>query len=326
MSNRHSLNNVIHFAKREFKEKRPKLVKVLKVKNRSILRRGFLPNFQIFEKPSQIYFLVMAEYSEYFRLYYFDQLGSLIRGNNFEKNEKNLKDLNNATTKAYQIPKKEIKLNYQDESALLKEKSKKILKTVNQFLNTNLTFPFVIIAGQNQNIKRDRNFGAYKEKSQLFLPINARKKGIFQIIILNEIFYQYLSTHLRLTFPQDELLDDIAILLTNLFLKNKYHNLLSKTLEPERIIRLLKLFNITELVKKSLLSIERNYTNKEVSNFFFNLKNILSVFKRYKIKLDKIELIYFCKKLTNSYMNIKSQFFSKKFKVLKSKLVLFYPI
>ena len=75
MSHREVLKNVVKFGKREFAEKKPLTLKDLRIKSKSILKRGMLPSLNV-KQIGMVHFLIVADYNDYFRIY--DRTGSYV--------------------------------------------------------------------------------------------------------------------------------------------------------------------------------------------------------------------------------------------------------
>ena len=105
MSERHAVKIISSFAKREFYQKRPISARVLRLKGKNVLSRGLLPNLSIKEFPG-IRFLVVLDYSDIFRIYYFDKTGKIVGGKNHEKTESFARRLDKNTKVLYSLPKK----------------------------------------------------------------------------------------------------------------------------------------------------------------------------------------------------------------------------
>ena len=103
MSNRGVLKQIIQFGKREFSTKRPASLRVLLLKSKSVSAFGFLPNL-VYWKHGPIQYLVVLDYREHLRIYFFDSNGSNLGAQNFEKNDKLLLDLPKMSTLKYSLP------------------------------------------------------------------------------------------------------------------------------------------------------------------------------------------------------------------------------
>lgn len=77
------LKELVHFGKREFLEKKPKKVSILRVKDPNVFTRGALPSLAIKQR-GLIQYIVMVEYNDLFRLYFFTVEGKLLGAENFK--------------------------------------------------------------------------------------------------------------------------------------------------------------------------------------------------------------------------------------------------
>jgi hypothetical protein len=104
MQERHALKEIAKFAKREFREKRPKSVKVYRVKNERVFTKGFLSSISMSRERLSKY-IVAVEHPETVRVYFFTKQGILFSGQNFDNTEKVRKEIKKNTTIQYRIPK-----------------------------------------------------------------------------------------------------------------------------------------------------------------------------------------------------------------------------
>lgn len=104
MHERHALKEIVKFAKREFREKRPRSVKVYRVKNERVFSRGFLSSISMSKERLSKY-IAAVEHPETLRVYFFTKQGILFSGKNFEKTEKVRKEIKKNTTIQYRLPK-----------------------------------------------------------------------------------------------------------------------------------------------------------------------------------------------------------------------------
>jgi len=77
MSQRKVLKDIIQFGKREFKERKPLSLEILRVKSKTVLTRGVLPSLSVKQIKGAKY-LVIADYKEFFRVYPFSSSGVFI--------------------------------------------------------------------------------------------------------------------------------------------------------------------------------------------------------------------------------------------------------
>ncbi|MFX1425404.1 MAG: hypothetical protein ACFFBE_03050 [Promethearchaeota archaeon] len=103
---RTALKEVVKFAKREFREKKPYTAKVLRVKDEKIFSKGGpLPVIAI--KQTQIpYYIVLLDYRATLRAYNFSKDGTLLFGENIEKESDKLIQIEKTTKIEFIIPRK----------------------------------------------------------------------------------------------------------------------------------------------------------------------------------------------------------------------------
>ncbi|MBD3211364.1 MAG: hypothetical protein GF311_02060, partial [Candidatus Lokiarchaeota archaeon] len=84
MSERLAVKKVVQFATREYREKRPLSVMVLRVKPETFFFKGVLSSIKI--RKEQIFkLIVVSEYSDYFRIYSFTKSAELLGAEHIEK-------------------------------------------------------------------------------------------------------------------------------------------------------------------------------------------------------------------------------------------------
>ncbi|MFX1281492.1 MAG: hypothetical protein ACFFA3_19240 [Promethearchaeota archaeon] len=105
---RTALKEVVKFATREFREKKPHNAKVLRVKDEKIFSKGGpLPTISL--KRTQVsYYLVILDYGDVYRLYHFTKDGTLIFGENVEKKSETTRQIEKMTIVEYPVLKKKI--------------------------------------------------------------------------------------------------------------------------------------------------------------------------------------------------------------------------
>lgn len=87
-------------------KKRPINIRILKIKDRTVFKRGFLPSFVI-KRHQIVQFIVLIEYSENFRIYLYSLNGILLESKNLSKQSSDITKILSSCKKLYQIPKKE---------------------------------------------------------------------------------------------------------------------------------------------------------------------------------------------------------------------------
>ena len=103
MIDRGVLKRVVQFGKQEFSAKRPSSLRVLLVKSKTVSALGFLPNL-IYQEHDPVHYLVVLDYKEHLRIYFFNRSGINLGAKNFEKDDKLLLDLPKVTVLRYSLP------------------------------------------------------------------------------------------------------------------------------------------------------------------------------------------------------------------------------
>jgi len=95
------IKQLIHFAKREFREKRPFSVRVLRMKSERILTKGGPLKVLSISQTSSVYYLVLAKYEDHFRIYYYSKDGLSLGARNFESDKNLLQKINKSSVVEY---------------------------------------------------------------------------------------------------------------------------------------------------------------------------------------------------------------------------------
>jgi hypothetical protein len=101
------LKQLIFFAKREFREKKPLGVQVLRRKSEQVYAEGGPLKEFTMKRVEGAFYLVVVEYKEELRCYYYSKEGKLLEAKNFEKSQEVLKVLQKSTVRIFQIGKHE---------------------------------------------------------------------------------------------------------------------------------------------------------------------------------------------------------------------------
>ena len=289
------LKDLIHFAKREYAEKRPKSIKVYRVKSKSLLTRGVLPSFQL-KQTGPIAFLIVADYGEHLRAYQFSRQAVLISADNVEPTAKLIKQIQKTTTLTFQLPKKEPIIHPKDLSALLQELFQQHLSRINHLLGTKVSFPYPITINPNKKINlTTHTFGCTIKGNRFEVPSDVLARNMGEIIPVTAIFYQYLSTTILINDKKlKPAFNDLAIIFTYIYNNLRYKKLLLESLNPKfaYLINYEK-ENLTDLAIEILkLKKDQNkrttYTLSRslIQNLFRNIHAILSLLSKYKITLN----------------------------------------
>jgi len=97
------LKELIHFGRREYREKKPIQIQIMQTKGTTFLIRGILPSL-IIKEHQFIQYVVLAEYIDLYRLYLFDIKGTLLGAENVEKKSINYDKLIKSSKVLYHIP------------------------------------------------------------------------------------------------------------------------------------------------------------------------------------------------------------------------------
>ena len=83
MENRKAANKVVSFAKRCFKQTRPRLLEVRRVKDEKIAMFGYPP--VVLRSKAIVKYLACADYAEQLRIYFFSSSGQSLGAKNYDK-------------------------------------------------------------------------------------------------------------------------------------------------------------------------------------------------------------------------------------------------
>ena len=98
------LQEIVKFAKREYREKQPSKALVLRIKDETIFVKGEPFRRISIAKSSHPHYLVLVEYDKNLRIYFFSKNGVLLGGENFDKTPKLVDMIKKNTVKEYSIP------------------------------------------------------------------------------------------------------------------------------------------------------------------------------------------------------------------------------
>ena len=104
ISNRNVLKQIVKFGKKEYREKKPSNVKILRIKDETIFIKGEPFKRVTIAKSSHPHYLIMVEYDKSLRIYFFSKSGVLLGGENFDKTYKLVNIIKKNTVKEYNIP------------------------------------------------------------------------------------------------------------------------------------------------------------------------------------------------------------------------------
>ncbi|MHA1931428.1 MAG: hypothetical protein ACW96X_02750 [Promethearchaeota archaeon] len=103
LTERNALKEVVKFAKKEFREKRPLTGKVLRVKDIKKVTIGGPLSQHAVKEPHIKNYVVLLDYGENYRVYNFSKTGILMNGETIEKNSDKIKLLLKSTKVEYKL-------------------------------------------------------------------------------------------------------------------------------------------------------------------------------------------------------------------------------
>ena len=103
-SYRNVLKKLVKFSKREYQEKKPSMVKVLRIKDIRFLTLGDALKTLRMQQSQNPHYIVLVEYIENLRIYLFSKEGILIEGINQKGNPKFLNELKKRTIIEFKLP------------------------------------------------------------------------------------------------------------------------------------------------------------------------------------------------------------------------------
>ncbi|MFO8017678.1 MAG: hypothetical protein R6U96_03525 [Promethearchaeia archaeon] len=299
MKGRSHLKDIVKFAQKEYEEKRPKTVKVLRVKAKSIFTRGVLPSLDV-KQLGRIQFVVLVEYARKARVYLFSKNAQMVGGENIEKESKKFKKIKEATTKHYSLPKEKEKTTIHDITRHFRKKFTGSLTKVNQNFGLNLTLPFVIEADAHMHLKKNRSIGVkYTRNKVLKISAKLYKKKVLDFIINREIFFHLLKKYLLIELSDKEtnlVIYDLAIFLTNIYARGRYTKLILKILTGNQKLFLNLGEEKIELTAKMINTLQRESDSISKNDTFKFLKNIfrtLMFLGKCGLKINRLEFLSF---------------------------------
>ena len=105
MNTKKIIKTLIKFARREYKEKRPIGVRVLRVKEALVLSKGGPIKTLSVRQIKNPYYLVVAEYKNQMRIYSYSLNGLLLGAENLDITKSLLDKIKKKTVKEYEFPK-----------------------------------------------------------------------------------------------------------------------------------------------------------------------------------------------------------------------------
>ena len=289
MREREGLKTVIHFANREYKEKRPKSIKVFRVKSQTVLKRGILPNLLIKQK-GPIEYLVVEDRGDELKIFGFSRNGTYITDYTTDLTLRFLRDLQKSTTLEAQLPRKKIE-KVEDPSIKAREEFKKIHQRLNQVLGVAIEYPYTLIVDSSLTFEKNRTFGCKISNNSIKISLDLLTGDLFELFAVNELFTSYLRSVLVLTEKvNDSIFRDISFLLSNMYFRNEKVALIKDLLSPPIVLQVDgSTFELTTTLKETLGKVNPTHHIDQIKLFF----QFIHIISRYQIHLSKIEFIYF---------------------------------
>jgi len=322
LSQRKALKDIIQFGKREFKEKKPLSVEILRVKSKTILTRGVLPSLSIKQIKGAKY-LVVADYKEFFRIYPFSSSGVLLSGQNLEKTAKLLKTLKKGTVKEYTLPKEPLKITIGDISAHYQVQFNKAQQSLNDVFGLNINYPLSIATFKNSKKVNKRELCVQRNKTFLKIDVKYWKTPIFEIITYRELIYYFLE---RMgIFPKNKhLLYDFCYFLTAILLRGEKTEQifeLWETISPEWSINNHEL-NLMENKDQISKLINETYTENELKIFIGNVFSTIDILNKYKILINSEEFLSLFKYFYHGFQKLNTKILFEKVMVKQLFIIL----
>jgi len=281
---RGSLKKVNRFALREYKESHPKSIRVLQVKAKSVLTLGVLPNYHVREI-GHIRFLAVLDRGKEFRIYFFDKNGNNIGGQNYDVTPKFLKKLEKSTVLKTQFPKKTPR-EFEDSTLLFQKEFSKLFHHINSVLGINHKYPYTILVRKDLQVKHDKTLGCRRVNKERYIPSELKSEGFLEFFASLEWFDTYISSIIDITHENmlELILHDLAILLSGVY-------------EYKDIEKL-------SLLHFEFVSLSGDFSRDSIVNLLKKYLGILTVLKKYRIKLSLVEFRYL---LSQTYKKFESK-------------------
>ncbi len=280
MSQRNVRKQVVQFGKREYKEKKPLSLEILRVKSRSVFKRGLLPSLSI-KQIIGAHFIIVADYKDFLRIYSFASDGTLMMGENLEKTAKLQKSIKNGTITEYKLPKEPPKLTIGDISSIFQEQFNKAQQTLNDLFGLNIIYPLSVKAETRIKQPNIRKFGTEKDREFLKIDAGYYKNPILEVIFDRELFLYFLENSKLFSNIDEALKYDYCYLFIFAHLKGEKLEKAFKLLE--------KASPKVETIKQLAHFKTAVFNEKDLKNFLYNIFAVIFLLKKYKIVADMEE-------------------------------------
>ncbi|MFX0083773.1 MAG: hypothetical protein ACFE94_18635 [Candidatus Hodarchaeota archaeon] len=291
MEIRNAFKKVVHFANWEYKEKRPKSVKVLRVKSKSVLSLGVLPELQI-RTIGPIVFIIVSDYGDTLRIYFFNRNGERVGVQNYVPTPKFLKKLDKSTIAKYQLPKKE-RIEIIDDALIARREFNKIHHHISNALGIYHKYPYTVLVKKELPLNLSRKLGCERVRKEFHIPFELINKNYLEFIAVVEWFYSYLTQSILLSEKSinENILHDLALLLTTIFNLQFIDKIKELKLTSYDLSIQDKKFNLTKELELSLSSLPHIKSKKKLLVLLKNYCTMLKLLNRYRISLSLLEVI-----------------------------------
>lgn len=291
MEVRGAFKKVVHFANWEYKEKRPKSVKVLRIKSKNLFSLGILPELQM-RTIGPIVYLVVSDHGDTLMIYFFNRNGEREGGRNYESTPKFLKKLDKSTIVKYQLPKKE-RNEMMDDTLRIQREFNKIQQHISNILGIYHKYPYTILIKKELSFNANEKLGVMRVRKELYIPLELINKNYFEYLATVEWFYSYIKTSIPITKMSNnqDILWGLAILLSAIFNIKLIDKIKKLEFQSYDISIQDKKFNLKKYFELSLSSLIHIKSKKKLLVLLKNYCNMLKLLNRYRISLSLLEVI-----------------------------------
>lgn len=289
METRDAFKKVVHFANWEYKEKRPKSVKILRLKSKSTITLGALPEFQM-RTIGPIIYLVVSDQGDGLMIYFFNRNGERTGGQHYDPTTKFIKKLHKSTVVKYQLPRKERK-ELIDSTYIFQQDFSKIHQSISNKLGIVHKYLYTVLVDKNLQFSLTQMFGSKRIRKELHIPLQIKEKNYLELVATIEWFYSYLTS--SILKPEGiSILYDLAILLSAVFNLKFLDKISVLSLSPQNITIHNITFALTKEVKLAISTLSKAKSQKDLITLLMKFCNLLKVLNRYKISLSLLELVH----------------------------------
>ncbi len=293
METRKAFEKVRSFVDWEYKEKRPKSVKALRVKSKTAFTIGALPDYQM-RSHGPIIFVVVSDYGDNLTVYFFNRFGDKLGSKKYESTPKFRKELAKSTTLKYHLPKEE-KIIYEDTTSVLQKEFSKLHQQLNHKLGISYKYPYAPLVDNTLKFTVNSRCGCKKIKNELHIPSDLKEKGYFEITAIFEWFHSYLMLIISTTEDANNelIISELSLLLSAVYIPEHAKNILKLINIDYKIEIRGQQFNLTQSMKTVLTSLTE-IPQMQKSELRFLLKRyigVLELLKKYEIQFSLIEII-----------------------------------